>query len=205
MEGVQLKKQIRTWMKTKKTQSNPVSFDLTLFTKLLLIVFFFAVSLFVLSLLKNEFERSFPRETDNPFGKETVFLGTFSHPNPPFSFKYPAQFEVEIIPDGEKSKAVLFVNPRTGDAFQIYLTPFKDQIVLTPEKIRQDIPDIVLDHFQEIRVSGVLTLFFASQDEVFGDTYEVWFVHHGTLFQITSPAQNVDILKKILVTFRFQK
>lgn len=187
-----------------QTKSNEGS-SLTLFTKLLIVFFFVAVSGFVVNLLRNEIQKTLPTEVDNPFGTPTVFLGTFSHPEPPFNFRYPAEFDVDILPDGTDSKALLFQNRRTGEGFQIYLTPFEEQIILTPDRIRQDIPDIVLNHFQEIRISGVLTLFFASQDETFGNTYEVWFVHQGTLFQITAPADSVDLLKQILITFKFEK
>jgi hypothetical protein len=179
--------------------------SLTLFTKLLIIFFFMAVSGFVVNMLRIEIQKILPSETDNPFGTPTVFLGTFSHPDPSFRFRYPTEFDVNILPSGTDKKIILFQNERTGEGFQIYLAPFQEGIVLTPDRIRQNIPDAVLDRFQEIRISGVLTLFFASQDEIFGDTYEVWFVHHGTLFQITAPASSIDLLKQILVTFKFEE
>ncbi|MCF7918065.1 hypothetical protein K9L27_03665 [Candidatus Gracilibacteria bacterium] len=186
-----------------QTNTPAQSSSLTTFTKLIIIFFFLAVSGFVIHLLRLEIRQTLPMEQDNPFGTPTVFLGTFTHPDPSFSFRYPTDFDIDIFPDGKRGKAVLFQNKRTGEGFQVYLTPFEEQIILTPDRIRQDIPDVVLDHFQEIRISGVLTLFFASQDEVFGDTYEVWFVHQGTLFQITAPSTSVNLLKQILVTFTF--
>ena len=131
---------------------------------------------------------------------------------PPFTFHYPAGFAVTRMP-GEAGDTLLVKseNLTTSDVvklseFQIYISLYDDDIsTFTLERIRQDIPDIIVEEPQEILITkdkSVHALMFFSPNGG-SRTREIWFVANGYLFQASGFEGTDAIMGEVLNTIEF--
>ena len=126
----------------------------------------------------------------------------FVNEKPNFSFQKPKGFTVGEVDEGEGSKSIIVQNKNTGLGFQIYTSPFDEDItVLTEDRIKQDLPALIIDKPQKIQVSGSEGLAFVSQNQSFGKSREVWFVYNGFLYQMSTYIESELLLQKVLETF----
>lgn len=118
-----------------------------------------------------------------------------------FSFKYPEAYSVaEIPPMGEgEGRSLLLSKSGEVASIQIDITPFDEDIVLTAERIKADVPDLVMQNPQAVAI-GV----FAKGVKFDSDTsVNVWFVTRGNLFQMTVLTPEVTALANIVSSFGF--
>lgn len=136
---------------------------------------------------------------------------THTHPGLGFSFRYPDGFKISST--AEELGETILVQKEGGGAkegFQIFISEFDEPGPITGERIKIDLPEIVIEQPQDIELgirnqeSGIGALIFFSQDESFGKTREVWFVHKGFLYQVTSKAEFDNQLSQIMATWRFR-
>lgn len=130
----------------------------------------------------------------------------YTHTDPVFSFEYPEGYAPSFIQEETGDSIVL---SRGGDSlagFQIFVTPFDEpNIELTPNRIQNDIPDIVMKSPETILLpSGINALSFVSRHESLGDTFEVWFVKDGYAYQFSSTRDGVPGLDKALATIEWK-
>jgi hypothetical protein len=119
-----------------------------------------------------------------------------------FSFKYPKGFTVANFQEGEYGETILVRKEQIS--FQIFIGPFDEPDPLTKERILKDVPDMVIDDAQQrILKNGVPGLIFFSQESSLGRTREVWFVHNGFLYQVSTLAELDKRLAEILGTWKF--
>lgn len=118
-----------------------------------------------------------------------------------FSFDAPKGFSFNEIPD-EKGTVVL-AEGSAGESFQIFVIPFDELGPLTPERIKKDLPQKVIRNPRAGTLDGVSAIAFLSHEEGTGDVFEIWFIHDGNLFQITTNASFADGLQGILQTWKF--
>jgi len=128
---------------------------------------------------------------------------TFVHQSPNFSFAIPEAHTVGEVPE-RGGKTVVVQNANTGLGFQLFVTPFDEDIVLTEARIRQDLPSITIQTPQRIPVGATEGLAFVSTNQTFGTSREVWFVYNGYLYQMSTYLNNETLLLKVLETFRIQ-
>jgi len=122
--------------------------------------------------------------------------------SPAFTFVVPEEHTVGEFEE-RGGTMVVVQNTDTGLGFQVFVTPFDEDITeLTPQRIKQDVPSIVMQNPQQIAVSGNTGLAFVSQNSAFGKSREVWFVHSGYLYQMSTYIENEALLLKVLETFR---
>ncbi|MEK7067269.1 MAG: hypothetical protein AAB950_00505 [Patescibacteria group bacterium] len=117
-----------------------------------------------------------------------------------FFFDTPKGFRFTEISD-DKGLVVL-AEGSVGESFQIFVTPFDEFGPLTPERIKKDLPQKVISNPRTATLDGVKVLVFSTR-EGSDDVFEAWFVHDGSLFQITTKAEFSDELQKILQTWKF--
>ena len=89
------------------------------------------------------------------------------------------------------------------EGFQVFIMPFDEEGPLTPERVLIDL-DITLEKPEYVSIGGIEALGFNSKGELVGDTYEVWAVQNGRLFQITTYATYRTQLLGILGSWKFQ-
>lgn len=89
-------------------------------------------------------------------------------------------------------------------SFQIFILPWDEgDGVITPERIRRDLPSLPIENPQVVNLQGGKQgLIFESKSEGLA-TREVWIVDRGYLYQITAPLAFDAMLGAIMTTFEF--
>lgn len=140
----------------------------------------------------------------------------YTHPDPYFSFNYPKTMNASSFEEAEGETVLLQSSPPgTGGVpaagggggtlgMQIFISPFEENITLTAERIKKDIPGIKMSGEKPVSVGNITAASFMGQDESLGQTYEVWLVYNKHLYQILSYASQKDLVDKILETWKFQ-
>ncbi len=133
---------------------------------------------------------------------------SFYHKVYQFSFDYPKTFSVSNFLEGD-GEQVIFNNKK--EWFQIYITPWDDSEALTVQKIKKDIPGIKMIDPKEVILGpnqkdgvGQRAIIFFSADGGVGETREIWFVHNGSLYQISTYKSFDTEIGKILSTLVFK-
>lgn len=161
---------------------------------------------------KNERAKTDSNLSDLPLEYKNESLG--------FSFRYPKGFKITEFSDGQGN--VILAEGENGKSFQIYIQPFDEpafvetstgkEMTLTSERIRQDVPKIVMRNTQLYELDGISTIVFESEEPNFGPTFEVWFIYpenpypNGNyLYQITSSADFAQEVTEIINTWRFHQ
>lgn len=119
-----------------------------------------------------------------------------------FSVLYPQELAVGEHPEGGGAMTITLQNPDKGEGLQIFIVPYGESKV-SEARFRQDIPSGVRTGLVDITVDGATGAAFYSKDEFLGDTREVWFVHGGYLFEVTTLKLLNDWLAKIMKTWKF--
>ena len=124
-----------------------------------------------------------------------------------FSFQYPEGFLQTEFED-ENGTVILF--EASGRGFQIFVSPFDESGPLTAERIKKDLPNLVMENPTLTKVAGEDSLSFIGSGGEF-KTAEVWFVwppepypNGNYFYQITSSAEFDEELSKIMATWKFQ-
>ena len=80
---------------------------------------------------------------------------------------------------------VAFEGPSQGEGFQIFVVPYAHSAI-TPERFRIDDPSGVMKEAKEAVVDGTPAKSFFGYNDQMGDTWEVWFIHGGFLYEVTT-------------------
>ena len=139
----------------------------------------------------------------------------FTHPLYGFSVEYPKELDVTAFEEDDDGETVVFmaredrsVTLEDKVGFQIFISPFEEDLPLTLERIREDLPFATIEEPVEV-VIGTKTehttqaLIFWSFDTTIGRTREVWFTNDNYLYEITSFAHMDTLLADILSTWSF--
>ena len=151
-----------------------------------------------------------PTDTDTALATSTIDLTlteTYINERYNFSFKHPTSLEITFTEGVEEPKDILLMEASDPkQSIQIDIQPIDEDIkALIVERIRQDLPDILIENPQDVILGengkGVA---FISEDPSFeGKTREVWFVYDMTLYQIRTYALNDPLMKSILNSWSF--
>jgi hypothetical protein len=130
--------------------------------------------------------------------------GRYYHPLLEFSFNKPSGYLVNKNQLWENTEILVVENTAAGssEGFQIFVTPH-DEPSVNIERIRIDLPELVMRNIQTGSLDSVDVLIFNSFDESLGDTYEIWFVHNQHLYQIMTYANFESELNTILASWQF--
>jgi hypothetical protein len=133
--------------------------------------------------------------------REPVVYGALSqtYSRSDFSFSYPTGFRVNSVP--VEGGEMVTIENQDGTGFQIFIIPFDEPGMITPERIRQDLPDAIINEPKVADLDGVRTLVFSGYDEALGDTFEAWAVDGGKLYQISGPETATDLVIETLETW----
>jgi hypothetical protein len=144
-------------------------------------------------------EQSKTTLTEYKAGRRT----TYSHQRLGFSFDMPEGFSIgEFDNPVDESETVLVQKGDVG--FQLVITPFDEDVILTEEVIRGDLPDIVIEQPIQIQVNNAIALAFISESESLGKTREVWWIYRGHLYQISTYTEFDEVMVEILESWSFK-
>ena len=125
-----------------------------------------------------------------------------------FSFKYPEDFSVSVIPaDADRGNVILVQNIAKHIGMQILVTPFGGaDMDMTAGVVQASIPGIKIEDAQPVLIGNDRTgLAFKSDNPAFGgSSREVWFVFRGNLYQISTYAELDPLMKGVFSTWQFQ-
>jgi len=122
-----------------------------------------------------------------------------------FTFQYPQKYNITSrdIEGGGKQILVESTEPKKG--FEIDIIPFDESTPLTADRIKQDLPDIVMSDITNFTVSTSISgLSFNSADDNIGSTHEVWFIAGGALYQCRTYRDFGPAMEEMLKTFKFK-
>jgi len=115
---------------------------------------------------------------------------------------YPDDLTVSAKPGEDGSMVVLFLDQTTAQGFDIFIAPY-DQPKITQATFLMDEPSGVMNDPQNITIDGALATEFLSTNSVMGASREIWFLHGGFLYEVTSPQSLDSWLLQIMETWQF--
>ena len=122
-----------------------------------------------------------------------------------FSLDMPEEFKMTTLEGADDGTTTLLAQGKDSQ-YQIYIMPFDEVITLTADRIRAEIPDMVIKNDKQVKIEGSeqKALVFESADESFGPTYEAWFIHAGNLYQLKSKLDASKLIDSALSTWKFE-
>lgn len=119
-----------------------------------------------------------------------------------FSLLYPDSLSVKEYDEGGGASTITFENVESLQGFQIFIVSFAGGQI-TEERFRQDIPSGVRKDLVDITVDGATGAAFYSEHDLLGETYEVWFIHDGYLYEATTLKPLEQSLQSVMQTWQF--
>ncbi|MBX4197951.1 hypothetical protein KW782_01305 [Candidatus Parcubacteria bacterium] len=127
---------------------------------------------------------------------------TFTHPTYKFSFNYPTDYTIGVFPEG--AGEIVLVQKEGEKGVQIYSAAFDEPAsVLTPERIKQDVPDTVINSPKQVDLGKTQGLYFQSESGL-GKTHEFWFVYKDRIYQLSAPLESGALVENIVSSLRFE-
>lgn len=122
-----------------------------------------------------------------------------------FSLRMPDGFFAQELPTDESGVDTVVLQNERGEGIQIRISPFDDIQTLSPEMVREQIPDMEVSESEPVAIGPEHTgVAFLSDNEAFeGASREVWFVYRGNLYQISTYARLDTLLKAMFATWIF--
>ena len=120
------------------------------------------------------------------------------------------QFHFSVnIPEGMRPQevtdtgtlTVAFQSGPNAPGFQVFVTPYT-QTHISEERFLLDLPSGVRTNERQIYVDGVPAALFWGTDSI-GNTVEIWFIHDGLLYEVTSYRELEASTLEILKTWKF--
>ena len=118
---------------------------------------------------------------------------TYTHPKTGLTFEYPSDFELYVVEE-DGGEIIIGEKAEYGLAFQIFIQPFDEPGPLTVERIRRDLPDMVMEGAGEselLRTADPVVTFLGF-DHTLGPIPQAWFVRDGYLYQVAYYAPPED-------------
>ena len=92
--------------------------------------------------------------------------------------------------------------PTTNVGFEVYVTPYSGTQI-TEQEFKLDEPSGVENHPTHVTVDGVPATMFYGNNSIMGDTREIWFIHGGFLYEVTTYKELDSWLVPIMQTWQF--
>ena len=119
-----------------------------------------------------------------------------------FRVSYPADFATREYDDGAGAGTIAFEGPSPGEGYQIFVVPY-DKSEITRERFLTDDPSGVMKDAKDITIDGTPAKSFFGYNDQMGNTREVWFIHGGYLYEVTTYKPLAPWLTEILQTWKF--
>lgn len=128
----------------------------------------------------------------------TPTIATYDNPGYGISFEYPS---ADLLRETEDvGLDTILITDLIGDAAKISISPFDENIkILTEARVHKDLPNLQMENVEHVYVAyTVPALSFTSVGAEGNTSQEVWFVHGGYLYQISTRNTAADLRKQIL-------
>lgn len=122
-----------------------------------------------------------------------------------FSFSYPREYQAKSFSDIEDTKTVLVQSGDVKQGVQVFVSAFDEDITLTHERIKKEMPDLVILEPKNLPVDGVTGISFKSTNAFDTESYEMWLVRKGKFYQVSAPIVNKNLFDAIITTWKWIK
>jgi hypothetical protein len=119
-----------------------------------------------------------------------------------FSLNYPSDLTVREYDEGDTTYTIVFSDSTGQKSFQIFLTPYLGDKI-TDERFMKDVSNGVFDPIEVVIGGSWNALLFFSNEPKLGKMREVWFIHDGYLYEVTTFAELDVWLAEIMKSWRF--
>ncbi|GEM_PF-2365651 len=155
-----------------------------------------------------------PAVPTSPMIAETLPDGQKSYVNKyyHFSLVYPPDLALTEYAEAGGGRTIVFQeNPATNtpisaqknlNGFQIFIIPYADS-ELSDARFKMDEPSGIHDDPQNVVIGGVTGTIFYGRNSIMGDTRELWIIHGGFLYEITTYKPLDSWLAGIMSTWKF--
>jgi hypothetical protein len=121
-----------------------------------------------------------------------------------FGFGHPPGYSATTFSSDPESTTLLLQHPDKRASLQIVVTQLDEPITLTADYIRQELPEYPVKNPEPVRLDGKKRgVVFASENEKFGESREIWFTRKQMLFQISSYRAFDPFVKAIFSSWTF--
>ncbi len=119
-----------------------------------------------------------------------------------FSLFYPQDLSAREYKEVGTAMTVTFEGPFSDRGFQVFVVPYGEKRV-TPERFKTDVPSGIIASSTDITLDGIAATAFYSRNQAMGDTYEIWFLYHGFLYEVTTYKEFDAWLNEIMSSWKF--
>ena len=132
----------------------------------------------------------------------TSDMNEYSNNDFHFGLLFPKHLIAEEYRERDGGPTVSFQDPTTNEGFQVYVTPYSGKQIDTA-RFKLDEPSGVMKEPKDVLIAGAPATMFFSTNAVMGDTREVWFIHGGYLYEVTTYKELDTWLTGIMQTWKF--
>jgi len=119
-----------------------------------------------------------------------------------FSLLHPQALEVKEYPEEGNAMTITFQDIKKKEGFQLFIVPYQEPQV-SEERFKKDIPSGVRIDLTNITVDSATGAAFYSSNVALGETREVWFIHGGYLYEVTTLKLLDAWMDEIIQTWKF--
>ncbi len=119
-----------------------------------------------------------------------------------FSVAYPPELKIKTYDEGGGAQTIVLQSTDPAEGFQIFAAPYEGTQI-SQERFKQDAPSGVRNNPQTTAVGGKVAVSFYGRDAVLGDTAEVWMIHKGYLYEVSTIKPLASWLTEIMATWRW--
>ena len=138
--------------------------------------------------------------SDSP-SPNNVAKGAYANGAFHFSVSYPLNLAVREYQEEGGAITVTFQDIPTDQKFQVYVTPYRSKEI-TQERFRLDEPSRIRQDPIDVTIDGTKATAFYSHNDILDDTREIWFIHGGYLYEVTSYKELSTWLDKIMQSWK---
>jgi hypothetical protein len=130
--------------------------------------------------------------------------GMMAYKNPQYHFTlaYPKELSVQEYAENGGGRTITFQNAANDKGFQIFITPYTGTQI-DQKRFIMDEPSGVRNQPTSVVIDGTTATMFFGSNTVMGDTREVWFIHGGFLFEVTTYKPQDAWLGQIMQSWKF--
>ncbi|HAT68844.1 MAG TPA: hypothetical protein DCS20_04505 [Candidatus Yonathbacteria bacterium] len=143
-----------------------------------------------------------------PKSSQVFEIPTYTDTDYGFSFSAPQGYSASSFSDVEDTKTILLGSDTDRSSLQVFVSAFDEDIVLTVERINQEMPDLVVLDPQKVSAGEAEGVSFGSTNALDTESREVWFVYKGNLYQISAPINkqtSPELFDAIIKTWKWNE
>lgn len=119
-----------------------------------------------------------------------------------FSFSHAPDGKIVEYDEGGGAETIVLENLDRVRGFQVFIVPYTGATI-SEQRFREDVPSGVRTNVENTTLGGVPAVTFTSKDEILGDTREIWAIHNGYLYEITTFAGVGNWFTPIIQSWEF--